>query len=300
MTRSLPFPRLSLLALFAALAATLAGPLAAEGRTVRVAGSDLLPTALYESLAELADRRGDEMRWTRPGTLPAFRQLEAGEADLVLVALPERSPGDFSYPVLPLAHGIGVLAVHRDNPLAALGAPEVDALFKAAPGSFPSRWSALGVTAEPWASRPVTVAYADPPDRPVAGLLRARFLRGQPIRSGITAFPSSAATEEFLRDNEGALGLLGRVPDSPELKAVGLAGPDGGPAFGPSPANVNFGDYPLSLLFAVAVPRTEFRALAPYLARLFSAEAANLLEEAGLVPLLPTLREEQILSLPSP
>jgi hypothetical protein len=299
MLRSFSIARLplALLPLFTGLAVSLLAPATAEGRLVRVAGSDLLPPALYESLENLADRRGDELQWSRPGSLPALRQLEAGEADLVLVALPERSPADFSYPVLPLAYGIGVLAVHRDNPLTSLTTPEIVALFTAAAGNFPTRWSGLGITEGPWAERSLTVVYADPPDRPVADLLRARFFPGQPIRSGITALPSSAATETFLQRDEGALGLLGRIPRSPALKAVALASLPS-PPFDPSPANVNFGDYPLSLLYAVAVPRSQYRALAPYLARLFSAEAADLLEAGGFVPLLPALREEQVRSLP--
>ncbi len=273
------------------------GALAADGRTVTVAGSDYLPGSLVEALGEFAAERDDKLEIELNGSLLAFRDFEEGDADLILVALPYRGPEDFEFPVIPIGYQVGTIVVNRANPITSLSVRQLGGLFGSTSENAISRWANLGLSG-PWRERNIQIGYVDSPDSPAVELFSARFLDNDPIRPGIQAFSSTVRLESFVANNDAAIGLLDALPLSGDLKTIQIEAGDGGVSFGPTLENVNFGDYPFSLGYYVCVPVSQHRFLTPYLEFLLSDEVAGLLQEEGFFPLLKSRRGQLINELP--
>ena len=264
---------------------------------VTVAGSDYLPGSLVEALGEFAAERGDELEIELNGSLLAFRDFEEGDADLILVALPYREPGDFQFPVVPLGYQVGTVVVNEANPLTSLSPRQLGGLFGSTSENAISRWANLGLSGA-WRERNIQIGYVDSRESPVVDLFSARFLDNAPIRSGIQAFSSTIRLESFVASNDAAIGLLDALPLSGDLKTVRIEDPDGGVSFGPTLENVNYGDYPLTLPYYTCVPLSQYRFLVPYLDFLLSDEVAEMLQREGFFPILQSRRGQLKNDLP--
>jgi len=268
-----------------------------DARTLTVAGSDYLPPSLVEALGEFAADRGDELEIELNGSLLAFRDFEEGEADLILVALPHRGPGDFQFPVIPIGYQVGTVVVNRANPLNSLSVRQLGGLFGSTGENAISRWANLGLSGA-WRERNIQIGYVDTRESPVVELFSARFLGNDPIRPGIQAFSSTVRLESFVASNDAAIGLLDALPLSGDLKTVRIEDSDGGVSFGPTLENVNYGDYPFALGYYACAPVSQYRFLTPYLDFLLSDEVADLLQREGFFPLLESRRGQLKNELP--
>ncbi len=260
-----------------------------SARTVTVAGSDFLPESLVEALAAFAESRDDTLEVGMNGSLLAFRDFNRGEADLILVAIPDRSAEDFGFPVVPLGFQIGTLVVNRKNPIDEITKPQLGGIFGAPTENTITQWSELGLGGA-WERRIIQAGYADPPKNPVVAMFSAYFLDNEPIRAAIPNYETSFRLESYVSNNDNAIGLLGGLPLGPDLKTIRIASSDDGISFGPTMENVNYGDYPLTLAYYVCVPRSQQRLLTPYVEFLLSDEIADLLETEGFFPVIRSRR----------
>tara|TARA_R100000027_G_scaffold67735_1_gene68288 strand:+ start:4591 stop:5463 length:873 start_codon:yes stop_codon:yes gene_type:complete len=286
-----PFFLLSLLSL------TLLGS-SLHARVIKVEGSDYIPEALIESLKEFAESEGDFLEVNLGGSLLAFREFYEGDADIILVAMPEKTPSDYDFPVIPLGFQIGAIVVHEKNPLDSLSQQQIGGIFGSLSENAIARWSALGLSGS-WQNRNIQAAYANSGLSPILDLFSATFLESEALRSGIQEFSSSLRLESYVSNNDGAIGFIDTIPLSPDLKTLRIESSEGEISFGPTLENVNYGDYPLSLPYYICVPRSQYRFLAPYIEFLLSDSAAETLQAEGFFPLLDSRRRQLKSELPT-
>lgn len=269
-----------------------------QARVIKVEGSDYIPEPLIAALKEFAASEGDALEVNLGGSLLAFREFYEGDADIILVAMPGKSPSDFDFPVLPLGFQIGAIVVNQKNPLESLSHQQIGGIFGALTENAIARWSELGLSGT-WQTRNIQAAYANSGLSPVLDLFSATFLNGEALRSGIQEYSSSIRLESYVSNNDGSIGLIDTLPFSTNLKTLRIETEDGGISFGPTLENVNYGDYPLSLPYFVCVPRSQHRFLAPYLEFLLSDSVAQILQKEGFFPLLDARRRQLRADLPA-
>jgi len=269
----------------------------ADARTVRLAGSDFIPKALVEALEEFAHSRGDELRIQMQGSLLAQMDFEQGQVDIALISLPDKTPEDFNYPVLPFGYQISVLAVNEALPVDALNRRQISGIFGGGGDSAIARWSDIGLPGA-WRGRNIQAGYANPRNSPALPMFRAVMLNNESFRSSVQQFETNLRLESFISNNESAIGLLSSIPLGSNLKTLRIESEDGTVAFGPTMENVNFGDYPLSLPYYICVPLPQYRELTPYIRFLLSDQIAELLQNEGFIPLLGSVRESLMAELP--
>ncbi len=268
-----------------------------HARVLKVEGSDYIPPALIEALAEFAATQGDQLEVDLEGSLLAFRSFYQGQADLILVAMPYQDPGELDFPVLPMGFQVGLLLTNRQNPLDTVTRRDIGGIFGSLTENAIARWSQLGLGGA-WQNRNIQAAYANSETSPILELFSAKFLDNRPIRPGIQQFGSSIQLEAYISRNDGAIGLTDSLPLSPDVKTLRIETEEGGVSFGPTLENVNYGDYPLSLAYYVCVPRSQYRFLAPYLEFLLSNSTADILQEEGFFPVLEARRRQLSVALP--
>lgn len=260
-------------------------------RTITVAGSDFLPDSIIEALETFAESREDRLEVEMAGSLLAFRDFYRGQADLILVAIPDRETEEFQFPVVPFGFQVGTIVVNRKNPIKEITRSQLGGIFGAPNENTITRWSEIGLSGA-WDRRIIQAGYADPPKNPAVDMFSAYFLEGQPIRAAIPDYETTIRLESYVSNNDNAIGLLGGLPLGSDLKSVRIASREDGVSFGPTLENVNYGDYPLSLPYYVCVPRSQQRLLTPYIEFILSDEIAELLEREGFFPLLRSRRAQ--------
>lgn len=269
-----------------------------DARVIRVQGSDYLPQPLVDALAEFATSEGDFLEVDLGGSLLAFRSFYEGEADIIIVAMPDQDPDELQFPVIPLGFQIGAIVVNRKNPLESLSRQKIGGVFGSLTENAIARWADLGLSGT-WQNRNIQASYANSGTSPILDMFSAYFLDGQPIRSSIQEYSSAIRLEAFVGSNDGAIGIIDTLPLSSDLKTLRIESADGGGvSFGPTLENVNYGDYPLALSYYVCVPRSQYRFLAPYLEFLLSNEVAGILQAEGFFPVLEARRRQIVADLP--
>ncbi|MHB8872785.1 MAG: phosphate ABC transporter substrate-binding protein [Myxococcaceae bacterium] len=245
-----------------ALALTLlASPAAAA--TVTIKGSD--------SVAPLARRWAEEFMKHNPGARievsasDSGRGIEAlieGSADIAASSRPmtdeesdrlrarTQSPG---YGVAVARDGLAFY-VHQQNPLTALTAAQLRALFV---GDL-TRWNQVGGSDAP------VVLYSRKATSGTLEYLRTNLLRGDPPAARTKTVADTAAMVKAVSGQPNALGY-GPIAFAREVKALKLR--LGGDEVAPTPENVQAGRYPLSrdlYFYLRAEPEREAKAFVEY------------------------------------
>jgi len=268
-----------------------------DARNIKVAGSDYIPPILMEALQEFAASEGDELEFSMGGSLLAFRSFYEGNADIILVAMPNKTPEDLDFPVFPIGFQTGVIVVHRDNPIKSLTRRQIGGIYGSLTENAIARWSQLGAVGA-LTNRNIQPGYANSGSSPILDLFSARFLENNPIRQNIQEFDSTIQLEAFISNNNAAIGIMDVLPLSTDLKAIQIQSEDQSVSFGPTLENVNYGDYPLTLEYYVCVPRSQIRFLSGYVDFLLSDSAAAILQEEGFYPILRSRRLQLANELP--
>ena len=124
------------------------------------------------------------------------------------------------------------------------------------------------------------------------------MLKERPFRSTVVRDASPAEMTLRLAGDRRALALASvRPTNAKDLKVVPVASRANEPAYTPMPENLHSGDYPLGLPLRVAFRHEAVRTLQPLLRFLFSDDFARLIEQSGVIPLVPTARQQQLLAL---
>lgn len=278
--------------------------LAAEGNgderkvVFAVRGSDFIPQELIQQLDAFSLARDEEPDIRMEGSLLGLAEFESGKADMVIYAHIGDPPEEAGYPIIPLAHQVAVIAVRQDNPIEIMTRNQLASIFTTGRHSVMGRWQEVGLSGE-WRNRAILPVITRSTRSPVIDLFLHRYAEGRGFRDNIQSFETAMRLEVFLNNTEGSIGILDRLPGSDTIKAIRVEDPATRVAFSPTIENINFGDYPLTITYYIAVPRSLHRQLAPHIRFLLSEEAADILTLNGFVPLLETTRNSLVAELPS-
>ncbi len=242
-------------------------------------GSSTAPPALIEATAQLG---------------PMSREMKPSEVDAF-----ERR---FGYPPTQVRAAIDALAVyvHRDNPLARLTLPEVDAIFgksRACGRPRPiDRWGEAGV-AGPLATRPISL-YGRNSASGTYGFFKEEALCGGDYRDTVKEQPGSASVVQGVSEDPAGIGYSGIGYRTSGVKVVELAEEAGGEYHGVGPEEVLSGRYPLARFLYVYVNRPPGRPLPPlvreFLRFVLSRQGQGEVVKDGYLPLSAAAALEEL------
>ncbi|MCA8948337.1 MAG: phosphate ABC transporter substrate-binding protein [Planctomycetes bacterium] len=249
-----------------------------EGR-----GSNTAPPALVEGKAAFG---------------PMSRPMTADEFD----AFEQRH----GYQPTGIVTSIDMLAVyvHKDNPIAALSLPQVDAIFgKTRNGGAPkdiATWGDLGLTGE-WAKKPIALYGRNAASGSHVYFKEHALFDGQ-FKDSVEQQPRSAAVVQSIATDRFGIGYGGIGARSAEVRPVPLAWTtaelEQGKAVPAVAAKAYSGEYPMArflYLYVDLAPGTELEPLRrEFLRYILSRQGQTDVVEQGYLPLPAGLVAAQI------
>lgn len=243
-------------------------------------------------VAEFQAETGRDIELDASGSLQARFAIEEGHCNLALVARPmtEEIDGD-GIQTFPFLIDVGIVVVHRSNPLSTLTLAEVAGIFTTVGGGYAS-WSDL---------RDLSAAALGPFDRllvPARNSLAFQYLRqrsaaGSDFRPSVKRRESNAELFASIESSVGSIGLFrGLIPSGAErVKVLYLSDSERERALSPTAENVFFGDYPLCVPYDLVIRRAELSDVERrFLEFLMRDSSTEIIAEAGFYAAPPAER----------
>ncbi len=247
---------------------------------VQGAGSSTAPPALTEGTANLG---------------PMSRAMKQGE----IRAFEERH----GYAPTPVRVAIDMLAVfvHRDNPLAGLTIPQLDAIFSATRrcggAEDVTRWGQLGL-AGAWGRRDFSL-YSRNAVAGTYGYFKERALCDGDFKPSINEQPGSASVVQGVSESINGIGYAGIGYITSGVRAVPLAYDEDEPYVVPSAENA--AEYPLARFLYIYVNNHPTRGMQPlereFVRLMLSRPGQEVVVRDGYIPLPAVLVERQLRQL---
>lgn len=157
--------------------------------------------------------------------------------------------------LLPTSVDMLAVYVHRDNPIATLTIPQVDAIFsKTRKNGYPSditMWGELKLDGE-WANARISMAGRNAASG-TYGFFKEHVLANGDYKDSVKEQPGSSSVVQTVGKDLRAIGYSGIGYKTPEVRAVPLAIDAEGDPVEPTPENGISGDYPLTRFLLIAV-----------------------------------------------
>jgi phosphate transport system substrate-binding protein len=181
--------------------------------------------------------------------------------------------------------------VHKDNPIAFLTIPQIDAVFsKSRQCGSPvdiAVWGQLGLSG-PWATAPISI-YGRNAASGTYGYFKQHALCEGDYKDSVKEQPGSASVVQGVEKDPYGIGYSGIGYTTSGVRAVPLAPSEDQPAVAATAANAANGSYPLARFLHVYVNRPPNRPLdrltAEYLRFMLSAEGQRVVIKAGFDPI---------------
>jgi phosphate transport system substrate-binding protein len=234
-------------------------------------GSSTAPPALIAGTAQL----GPMSRLMKPEEIDGF----------------EKQYGYKPTPIRVAVDGLAVF-VSKDNPLAELTMPQVDAIFsKTRKGGAPDdilTWGQLGLTGT-WAAKPISL-YGRNSASGTYGYFKEHALYKGDYKDTVKEQPGSAAVVQGITADKYAIGYSGIGYRTSDVKSLKLAAKDGGEYVTDDASNVYSGKYPLARFLYIYVNKAPGKSLGPlvreFLAFVLSKDGQEIVIKDGYLPLL--------------
>ncbi|WOO40933.1 PstS family phosphate ABC transporter substrate-binding protein [Rubellicoccus peritrichatus] len=271
---------------------------AEKGAEDALVGSDLLSEPLIGPLEEFAKKSEIELSLDFIGSLPAINALHDGDATIGLIAIPQGDPlPEDRLRLIPFAYQVAFVLFNANNPLSELSIPELARIYALNASPHIDRWGQLDAGGA-LMTRTVQPFISSPQGSVVTELFKSEALSSRSIGSSVAMLTSSSELIDLISADLGAIGVSNRPASGSETKSISIStGEAGSFAFGPTPENIYYGDYPLRLPFYIAVPTGDLPKQREIIAFLLSDEVASVLEKAGFVPLSENVRKRTLLGL---
>jgi phosphate transport system substrate-binding protein len=173
---------------------------------------------------------------------PMSRDLKAQEID--------EFQAKFGYAPTSLGAAIDMVAVyvHKDNPLATLTMPQLDAIYSKTRKLGSDRelrtWGDLDLP-PPWDKLPISL-YGRNAASGTYGYFKEHALGSGDFKDSVKEQPGSSSVVQGVASERSAVGYSGIGYKTADVRAVPLAEATGEPAVVPEPANAYSGEYPLA------------------------------------------------------
>lgn len=208
------------------------------------------------------------------------------------------------YGYKPTAIGVAIDAlavyVHKDNPIAGMSIPQVDAVFSATRKcgykEDITTWGQLGLTGE-WASRPIQV-YGRNSVSGTYGYFKKNALCKGDFKDSVNEQPGSASVVQGVTKSINGIGYSGIGYKTSGVKAIPLSKEEGGQAYEATPENAVAGKFPLSRLLYVYVNKHPNEDLPPlereFIKMVISKIGQEVVIKDGYIPLPASVAEKEL------
>ncbi len=241
-------------------------------------GSSTAPPALIEGTAQLG---------------PMSRKMKGKEMDVF--------EAKFGYKPTPFPVAIDALAVYvnKDNPIAGMTVPQVDAAFsKSRRQGYThdiTTWGQLGVKGS-FAKTPVSL-YGRNSASGTYGFFKKKVLQNGDYKDQVKEQPGSASVIQGVTKDRAGLGYSGIGYRTSGVRALSLAKKEGAIFVEPTFENAATGAYPLVRFLFVYVNKVPNKSLSPlvkeFLNFVYSREGQKVVIKDGYFPLSAKLIEKQ-------
>jgi phosphate transport system substrate-binding protein len=245
-------------------------------------GSSTVPPALISSTAQLG---------------PMSRAMKGSEID--------EFEKKFGYKPTQVRVAVDALAVfvNKDNPIACLTLPQVDAAFsKSRRSGYKENvktWGQLGLTGD-WASRPVSL-FGRNSASGTYGFFKEHVLKNGDYKDEVKEQPGSASVVQGVTVDRYAMGYSGIGYATAGVKALPLAAKQGDKCHPATPEEAYSGNYPLARFLYVYVNRAPGKPLDPIVAEflklVLSREGQEVVVKDGYFPLPGKIEQEELARL---
>jgi phosphate transport system substrate-binding protein len=233
-------------------------------------GSSTAPPALISGTAQI----GPMSREMKPSEIDEFEKR-------------------FGYPPTKIKVAIDALAVYvnKDNPLAKLTVPQVDAIFSkgrsCGQAADLTTWGQLGLEGS-WAAKPLSL-YGRNSASGTYGFFKEHALCNGDYKDTVKEQPGSASVVQGVSEDLYGVGYSGIGYKTSGVKALDLAPKDGQPYVSADADNVYDGSYPLSRFLYVYINQVPNKPLDPlvkqFLLYALSSEGQLVVVKDGYLPL---------------
>ena len=251
---------------------------------IQAAGSSTAPPALTEGTSTFG---------------PMSREMKANEVEAFEKKYGYKPTG------IPVAIDALAVYVHKDNPLAGLTIPQVDAIFSATrrcghPTDLRT-WGDLGLTGE-WASRAIQL-YGRNSVSGTYGYFKEEALCKGDFRNTVNEQPGSAAVVQGVTTSLNGIGYSGIGYRTSGVRPVPLAHKAGEPYIEATAAEALSGRYPLARFLYVYVNKRPNQPLAPlqreFVKMILSRTGQTVVVKDGYIPLPAKIVEQQLAQVAS-
>ncbi len=242
-------------------------------------GSSTAPPALIAGTAQLG---------------PMSRPMKGTETDAF-----EKK---FGYKPTGVRVAVDALAifVNKDNPIACLTIPQVDAIFSKSRRRGHAEnlrtWGQLGLTGE-WANRPLSL-YGRNSASGTYGFFKEHALDNGDYRDEVKEQPGSASVVQGVTVDRYGIGYSGIGYATAGVRAVPLASAAGEPCRDATPAEAYSGNYPLARFLLVYLNRAPGKPLEPitreFLTMVLSREGQEVVIKDGYFPVPAAVAKEEL------
>lgn len=207
----------------------------------------------------------------------------------------------YGYKPTPIAVAIDALAVyvHKDNPVAGMTIPQVDAVFSATrkcghPEDV-TRWRQLGLT-DAWSNRPLQL-YGRNSVSGTYGYFKKQALCKGDFKNNVNEQPGSASVVQGVTKSINGIGYSGIGYRTSGVRAVPLS-KDGNDFTDATPANAIAGSYPLARFLYVYVNKSPNDPLPPlereFVRMIMSKTGQEVVVKDGYIPLPAKVADKQL------
>ena len=189
--------------------------------------------------------------------------------------------------------------VNKDNPIAGLSLPQVDAVFSSTRKlnhAEVTRWGQLGLSGA-WTNMNISM-YGRNAASGTYAFFKEEALGNGDYRSSVKEQPGSAAVVNGIAGDKAGIGYSGIGYRTSEVRALPIAARDGGPFVEPEFENALDGSYPLARLLYVYIPKDPGQPLPAatleFMKFILSREGQALVERDGYGALPADVLQEQL------
>ena len=237
---------------------------------VQAAGSSTAPPALTEGTSNFG---------------PMSRKMKDKEIEAF-----EKKHG-YKPTAVPVAIDALAVYVHKDNPVAGLSIPQVDAIFsatrKCGGEADITTWGDLGMSGD-WAGRSIQL-YGRNSVSGTYGYFKKKALCKGDFKDTVNEQPGSASVVQGVTKSINGIGYSGIGYRTSGVRAVPLAKKDGGDFIEATPENAVAGKFPLSRFLYVYVNKHPNKPLPPLeievIKLLLSKSGQEVVVKDGYIPL---------------
>ncbi len=287
-----------------ALAGASLGLLRAQDNVIRIAGSDLLGTAVQELLEQFGAQQNIKFVYEMDGTIPALKDLKANKAEVAIVGRPTQDPVSTppGFVSRPFCAEVVYVAVNAANPLTEISLRQLSAIYSQRAESAAERWGIAGMTGE-WAMRPLLAFMPSQSTRLSVEIFKNYvFGKDDRFKPGVRTLDTHELMLTTIGLQNGAIGFFSTplLRANPSLKILPISTAKAGQqsaAFSPTLENVYLGDYPLRLPFELVLPEKRDAKMTALLHYLYGDEFSEALQAKGFMPLPASMRKNTTLAI---